>query len=297
MSEKFKLSRKKKKWVKKFKPSVTMRGSALNYPATIGVKYDRAVRQIMKNVMAITQREVKEIFQTSEAIEFYAEDASFTVEANKTLDAMISRLQGQVLTSARRAATTMVNATNKSSQRALAMSLKELSGGVTLDPSKLGGDIPEMLQASIASNVDLITSISNAYLSKVSDAVNRSILFGRGLQDLVPFMQEQRGITLRHARNIALDQTRKAYNALNEVRMEQVGISQFEWLHSGGGQKPRKFHIDRFPKGLNGGIYDLKDPPVIDPKTGERGLPSYLPNCKCRMIPVIVLDDGKSANA
>ncbi len=308
MSEKqFRLSKKKKKWAKQFKPTSTARGVALNYPKGVEVKYTREIQRLINALVKATQSGVKDVFETPSAEEYYAEDANtralpvvqgfgldatFTDIANKSLDSLFGQLQAKTQIQAEKIAKEMALAANKSSRSSMAGSLKELSGGVTLQPSNLGGDIPEILQASIESNVGLITDITDSYLAKVSDAVNRSIMTGRGLEDLIPFMRDQTGVTKRHGKNVALDQTRKAYNSLNVARMENVGLSRFEWLHSGGSQKPRKYHQDPWPAGLNGGIFDIHDPPVIDQKTGEKGLPSHLINCKCRMIPVLVFDEG-----
>lgn len=290
--KRLKLSKSKQKWVDT-KPTATMRGAPLNYPVTVERKYVAAVNKLLTQIIKDTEKEVLRIFKSPTAIEFYAEDASIASIANRKLDKLFSRLENMSRKRALATSEEMVSAANKSSQASVAFSLKELSGGVTLKTSALGGNIPEKLQAAVNSNVELITRLSSDYLGKVKDAVNRSIMSGNGLEDLIPFMRKQKGYTKRHGRLVALDQTRKAYSSLNQERMRNAGISKFEWLHSGGGQKPRKFHIDRFPKGLNGGIYDINDPPIIDPKTGVRGLPAWLPNCKCRIIPVIVLDDGE----
>lgn len=281
--------------MKKHKPTTVLRGRPLNVPIGVERRYRRDVNKIVSELLRETEREIAKFFATPDAQEFFAEDASVTTAANKLLDRMFKRLSGVVSRSARKTSRAMVGGVDKSSMTGIGLSLKELSGGVTIDPLKMGGDIAAKLSASIESNVDLITSISDQYLGKVSDAVYRSIMTGRGLADLQPFMEKQRGITSRHARNVAMDQTRKAYASLNVVRMRSAGISKFEWLHHGGAQQPRKFHMARFPAGLNGGIYDINDPPIADPKTGERALPAEMIYCGCSMIPVIVLDQGQIA--
>lgn len=296
MSEKqFHLSKKKKKWAKTFKPTAVVRGSALNYPVGVQRRYTRGVQKIINAVIKEAVKGVRAVFDTTKAEEYYAEDAagtSFTKAANKSLDSLFKRLSAKSAIEANKISRRMVGATNKSSQASMGASLKELSGGVTLKPSEMGGQIAEVLQSSIEANVGLIVDITDSYLAKVSDAVNRSIQNGRGLQDLIPFMQKQTGVTKRHGKNVALDQTRKAYNSLNKARMDNVGLSKFEWLHSGGSQQPREFHLARFPKGLNGGIYDINDPPIINQATGARGLPGDEIFCHCRMIPVLVFDEG-----
>ena len=125
----------------------------------------------------------------------------------------------------------------------------------------------------------------------------RSITSGKGVTFIEEELLKYKGMTKRRARNIALDQTRKAYNDINLRNMQDAGVKKAEWIHSGGSQKPRTYHMERWdgvsgidngePNGLNGFIFYLDRPPVIDKRTGERGYPAQLPYCHCRMIPII----------
>ena len=58
-------------------------------------------------------------------------------------------------------------------------------------------------------------------------------------------------------------------------------------MHTGGSVHPREYHLRNAPSGLNGGIFDLDNPPVIDLRTGERGFPGQLPYCRCTMCAVV----------
>lgn len=46
-----------------------------------------------------------------------------------------------------------------------------------------------------------------------------------------------------------------------------------------------------YPTGLNGGIFDIDDPPVIDKRTGEKGFPGQLSYCMCIMQAVLDFED------
>ena len=167
-------------------------------------------------------------------------------------------------------------------------SMQKLSGGLSLKTSVISGTMKETMTASVAENVALIKSIPQKYGTDIAGAVMRSITAGNGLQDLIPALENYEGQTERRARNIALDQTRKAYNSLNKGRLQALGVKEFEWLHTGGSQKPRKDHQE-----MSGNIYRFDDPPVIDQRTGERGFPGQAPNCRCRILPVIRFDTGE----
>ena len=252
----------------------------------------RDVEKLTRKTLDETEKTIRAIFNSETAEQYFAEDESIASRSRILTNALIRKINSSVTDSSKTITMRMIKGTDKASQSSLHQSLKELSGGMSIKTSTVGEQVSERLKASIDANVGLIKSINSDYLGKVKDAVNRSIMTGNGLQDLVPFLKKQRGITTRRARNMALDQTRKAFNSLNAARMQDVGVETYEWVHTGGSVAPRPFHINNSPTGLNGGIFSLTKPPVIDPKTGERGIPGQLPNCKCRMRPVIKFDEG-----
>ena len=154
--------------------------------------------------------------------------------------------------------------------------------------------VQKEIERHIGYNVDLITRIPFEFLDKVKKDVNDSLSTGNGLADLQPALEKRYGESKRHAQLAALDQTRKAYTAINSAKMRANGVTKFEWVHSGGSQEPRPYHLHSPANGgLNGGIFDINDPPVIDKKTGERGLPGDDYNCRCTMRPIVTFDDDE----
>ena len=146
------------------------------------------------------------------------------------------------------------------------------------------------LQASIRENVSLIKSIPAQFIDRVTGAVTRSMQSGGSVKQLAEELKQYAVMTDRRAKNIAMDQTRKTYAALNLRRMRDAGVTKFKWSHTGGSVKPRQHHLLPFPDGLNGGIFSLDDPPVIEPSTGITGFPGQLPFCRCIMHAVIEFD-------
>jgi SPP1 gp7 family putative phage head morphogenesis protein len=202
------------------------------------------------------------------------------------LDQMFAQMFGQV---SQEAPQSMMDKLNKSSANSLQQSLKDLSGGLTFKTDFSGDRIQDVVSASVAANVDLIKSLPQDSMTNVTGAVMRSIQSGQGLADLLPFLQKQYGEDMRRARNVALDQTRKAYTSINVARMDACGLNNYEWMHTAGSQQPRPYHANV----LNGTIQSIDKPPIIDPKTGERGHPGHAVNCRCTMRPVFSLDSDK----
>ena len=107
----------------------------------------------------------------------------------------------------------------------------------------LTGELKDVLKASIAENVILIKSIGETYHKQVEGAVYRAITSAQGGEALVPFLERYKGMTQRRARNIANDQSLKAFASINRARLEKLGIGRYEWLHTAGSQHPRRLHV------------------------------------------------------
>ncbi len=291
MAKDFEIKKEKKERHKERDKKI-INGNALNYNISAQKRYSKSIMILINRMTRTVNREIEKLFQSKEAKEFYmeqkkmAQDASIASQAKILTNKLMSRFSWLFNDRANDLAESMTNQALGSSRVNLALSLKKLSGGLTINTNFMTGDLSEIVKSIVAENVSLIKSVADIYLSNVQKAVLRSITFGKGLQELVPQLQKFQGMTERHAENVALDQTRKAYNSINKARMEKVGIKSFKWLHSGGGQKPRQDHID-----MNGNIYSFDDLPVIDKNTGERGIPGQAINCRCRMSPVIEFNE------
>lgn len=151
-------------------------------------------------------------------------------------------------------------------------------------------DIAEQMQIAIMENASLIKSIAPQYIERVTGAVTRAMQNGMSDVELGREISKYGNMAMRRAVNIAMDQSRKSYTALTLRKMQRAGIKKFQWLHVGGSIHPRKYHLDNFPHGLNGGIFDIDNPPVIDRRTGEKGYPAQLPFCRCTMAGVSEFD-------
>ena len=136
--------------------------------------------------------------------------------------------------------------------------------------------VNDVVQASIAENVQLIRSIPQQYLTQVQGAVMRSVQSGRDLKSLTDDIQHQYGVTRRRAEFISCDQNNKATSAVHRARQVELGL-QAQWLHSGGGKHPRPTHLKA---GEDKAIYDPREG-WYDPALGKRIWPGTEPNCRC----------------
>lgn len=251
--------------------------------------------------MSDVQDQIKALYGSDAAKAYFTLDQSQRVAMDASIASMAKRLFAELNKKYAKAfglasvvlAERMVDQVSKESATNLHRSIKKVSGGLSIKTKIFGGDLKETFKASITANANLIKTLPQEYLDSVSSAVFRSIASGNGLEDLQPYLEKKYDGNIRKAKNVALDQTRKAYNDINADRMRAVKMTKFEWVHTGGGHKPREYHMEEYPVGLNGGIFDVNDPPIIDEKTGERGLPGHAINCKCVMRPVLEFDNDE----
>lgn len=266
--------------------SKKLRGTRLNYNAGLQAEYVRELRKLVTSMSYEVNRRVIGLFEKPGSKEFFAMDDSIASQARILTNELTLKFEMIFNRKSKLLARKMVEKSNRISASSLQNSLKTLSGGLVLNTKAITPELQQIMSANVTENVALIKSIGAEYLSKVQKTVMRSITTGQGLKTLVPALSKYEGISRRHAKNVALDQTRKAYNSINKSRMEKIGVKKFEWVHSGGGHEPRPDHI-----AMSGNIYSFDDLPVIEKRTGERGIPGQAINCGCTMIPVIEFNE------
>jgi SPP1 gp7 family putative phage head morphogenesis protein len=259
-----------------------VRGKPLNPPAATAAKYSASLHRLVDAMTEIARKDIEAFFARPATQAHFAQDESVSYAASRLVSALEKKFAALFDRRAEGLSEWLVNSVNKASTSSLHASLQEMSGGLSMKTSVLNGQMRESLSAATAQNVGLIKSIPEQYLHNVEQAVLRSVTTGNGLADLQPMLEAQAGITKRRAKMIAEDQTHKIYSAINRQRMDALGLTQFEWLHSGGGKHPRELHVS-----YSGKVFKFSEPPVIDERTGETGLPGDAPNCRCKMIPVL----------
>lgn len=286
---KVKLIPNKMAWVNRFNVP-QLKGSPLRVSVGIEARYVAALNKAIDVMVRETKKAIAEI---DDVAEDGAMDASTASQARIVMNALSRKFNKMFAQLATPVAQKMVSEADKNSAATLKASVTEMTGSYALKTDILTTELNDIITASVAVNVDLIKRVPQKYLDQVKGDVLRSIQSGRGTADLVPALEKQ-GVTVKNwAHNVALDQTRKAYNAINAGRMEALGLDDYEWIHSGGSNHPRSYHKNV----LNGTMCKLSDPPVIQKAEGSqrevRGKPGDLPFCRCIMRPVIKFDEDK----
>ena len=258
---------------------------ALRPNVGISTDYAKPIVNELELMFRDVQRELKKAFKENHYGQ--AMDASLASQSRILLNWLLRKWQPRFDEIAKSATNRMIERTLKNSTVTLRNSLKQALPDLSIDTSFSNEQLQEVIKASTLEAANLIKIIPYKFLNEVQGQVMRSITTGKGMEDLVPFLTKKYNGNIRHARNTALDQTRKAYQSINTSRLKTLGVKKFIWIHSGGGKEPRVNHIR-----MSGNEYSFDNPPVIGVMYGEevRGLPGDLPNCRCICKPVINFD-------
>ena len=281
-----KVTEKRKGWAES--RGATMQGTPLMPPQ----EAERLYRTAMQKAIARMTEDYGKELQKTLAKLATASDAGVAMDAN--LGAQLSLMFGKLDNHwssvfnklAKTLAKTTVERVDQSSKRRLDQSLKELSGGLTIKTPDLPETMVNTLQAATAQNVGLIKSIQSKFHEQVSQEILSSIGDQQAVfensKKLVDRVYWRGETTEERAKFIARDQVAKMNSEMSSARAKSAGITKFKWRHSGASAEPRKLH-----QKYDGQIFSYDDLPIIDERTGERGLPGQAINCRCVAIPVI----------
>lgn len=144
-------------------------------------------------------------------------------------------------------------------------------------------------------NVDLIRTIDSEQFPKIVKAIVKHLKLEWTRDQLVEYIEKVGDVETDRAELIADDQIAKATTEFQIAKWKSVGWKRVQWKHSLRVPEPRQYHVrkwdgksgfgDGHPNGLNGFVFNIDSPPVIDEKTGERGYPAQLINCRCFLVP------------
>jgi uncharacterized protein with gpF-like domain len=132
-------------------------------------------------------------------------------------------------------------------------------------------------------NVNLIRSIPQKFLTDVHTSVYQSVMSGYDMGGLSKQIKRNYGVTWRRASLIARDQSAKAKATFEAARRVELGVTQAQWVHSGGGKEPRPEHVrwgrERKVFDVTKGLWSKVDQ--------EWQLPSTAINCRCSSRSII----------
>lgn len=137
----------------------------------------------------------------------------------------------------------------------------------------------DVVQASVAQNVTLISSVADEHLDRIEGIIMRGVQQGRDLQYISEELEEGLGIAKRRAQAIARNQVNQANATMVRARQLDLGFTKAKWLHSAGGKHPRPEHV-----AMSGKEYDVRTGAFLE---GKWTWPGVEINCRCVSIPIL----------
>ena len=251
-------------------------------------KYRIALKKLVKRMTSETEKKLWKLLDRETAKQAnitFAQDDSLVSQAKIQIGSIGLKFKKLFNKKSKQLAIGLIEEVNAASNVSILKTLKTLSEDLKLKGSVLNTIDTEIGKALIQENVALFRTIPETYFKEIQKQVMNSISSGEGIKQLKYWIQLRSKKTERHAELAVLDQTRKAYNAISAVKMVDSGIKKFQWIHSSGSRHPRKLHVT-----LNNKVFSFDDRPIIQENPEIRGLPGYLPNCRCRMRPIFDID-------
>lgn len=262
----------------------TKRLKAVNYNAGNIKWYQRELLAEIREMNDDVKRQVLEIIRDNPL----AEDSKLAMDANpvqlvrRALGALARKWVDRFINMSLPVSDVLFKKTENAVDRGIMAAARKEAITINMQWTEA---MLEKREAIIAENVSLIRSIPEKYFSEVEGMVYRAVSRGgdrKGLADEIEAnFGKRHGITRRRAEFIARDQVRKATSALSAARQQAAGITEGEWVHSGGGHNPRQSHVKA---GKERKRFRLSEGCLID---GEYIMPGQLPNCGCTWKPVL----------
>ena len=129
---------------------------------------------------------------------------------------------------------------------------------------------------------------------------------GARTETIKKYFMNRWGIAERKAEFLARNESGIASSVLKATHYQDMGCTHFKWLRSTSKEK-RELHLEYAKEtgnkyGIGGtNIFAFDNPPIIDERTGQRGLPQQTYNCSCGMVgiknPQYYINRKKAENA
>ncbi len=114
---------------------------------------------------------------------------------------------------------------------------------------------------------------------------------GARTETIKKYFMNRWGIAERKAEFLARNESGIASSVLKATHYQDMGCTHFKWLRSTSKEK-RELHLEYAKEtgnqyGIGGtNIFAFDNPPIIDERTGQRGLPQETYNCSCNLVGV-----------
>lgn len=125
----------------------------------------------------------------------------------------------------------------------------------------------------------VIKDFGDERIPEMRRKVQDIVLQGYRPDKVQELLEKEYGIASRKAKFLAQNETSIMLAEYKKSTYKEMGFNKFIWKTITDGRE-RELH-----KQLNNTTWSYDDPPIIDERTGQRGLPGETYNCRCEAIP------------
>lgn len=116
---------------------------------------------------------------------------------------------------------------------------------------------------------------------KMRNEVSVMANLGKSTKTIAEYIEREFGTSQKHAKFLARNENSIATSSYLSAKYEAEGFTSFKW-HTILDRRERPLHHE-----LDGKVFRFDDPPIIDARTGQKGLPGQTYNCRCTFSPYI----------
>lgn len=269
----------------KHKPAKPLRrGTSFQTSISLEKKYTAQLKKMVSSMTASVRKELLDLFRKTGAKDNFAVIDGISSQTRILLNRLDRNWQHKFNEIARNLTPKMMQAMLRESKAASARNLRKLYEHNQIQVRDTSPEMLNVFKASVNQGVELIKTIPSEYFKDIKGDVMRTITGGGSLAELAKQIDKHNESTVHRASNIALDQSRKAYQGFNLTMCIQAGVKKGIWVHVDRTNNPRKKHKD-----FDGQEFELaKGAPVGTMKGGSNYVkPAEEPFCNCTFIPIL----------
>lgn len=147
---------------------------------------------------------------------------------------------------------------------------------------QLSEDSKGRLSAEYSHNMKLwIEKFSKKQIEAMRVTVEENATEGYRFDRLVKGFKMKYGVTARHAKFLARQETGLFMAKYRQERFQEAGVRRYKWSTS------HDARVRHSHKDLDGRTFSYNQPPIVDMATGRKGNPGQDYNCRCVDMPVL----------
>ena len=158
--------------------------------------------------------------------------------------------------------------------------------GIDATPDKPDNVVYDFVNEDFAknytNNLDFwIKNWTEDEIIKMRNTVGKMAVDGKSEKDIADYLSQQFGVSQRHAKFLARNETAIATTSYLAAKYKNEGFLYYKW-HCIKDGRERPLHHE-----LDGHVFRFDNPPIIDERTGQKGIPGQTYNCRCTFSPYI----------